>query len=441
MLSRIRRIPTKIAAHLRLLRDDPERFGRNVLQYTDPAQFEARLIDILHQPPLHVTVAAGRPAALNVLQPLLRPDAMTGGPNTIVLLAALVAECGVPVRIVTTSPGHRPDPVWFAGHVASLLNRPTPPNLEVVAGAEPAAPAPVGDADLWLATHWTTAQSLRPVLPRMRRDWFLYLVQDFEPGFYAWSSNYALALETYAMPHRAMINETLLADYLRIQAPGQYAQPGFLDSQCIAFEPAVDRRIFYPPPAAHRPGPRRLLFYARPTNARNMPGLGTQALRAAVAQGSFSGAWEFLSIGGRGSMPNIALGGGHVLRPAPWADYAGYAESLRQADLLLCPMLSPHTSYPVLEMAACGGRVVTNSYGPKTGAALAALSPDIIGVPPTLQGFVDGLHAAATRPAEPRLDRLSLPRTWDEVFGPVAQWAAAAIREPIGSPPPGPPAR
>ena len=435
MLNRVRRAPAKVAAHLRLLREDPERFGRNVLQYTDPAKFEASLIDILDQPPLHVRVEAGLPPALNVLQPVLSPDAMTGGPNTIVLLAALAAEAGIPVRIVTNRVGHRTDPAWFSGHVSSLLGRPPLPGLQVVTGSEPAAPATVGEDDLWLATHWTTAQGIRPVLPRMRRRWFLYLVQDFEPGFYAWSSNYALALETYAMPHRAAINEAFLAAHLREQGPGLYADPRFLDARCTVFEPAVDRRLFYPPAAAGLPGtpprPRRLLFYARPTNARNMLGLGVQALRAAIEQDAFPGKWEFISVGGRGSLPVIALGGRHTLRPAPWASYAGYGDSLRQADILLCPMLSPHTSYPVLEMAACGGTVVTNTYGPKTADALGALSPDILGVLPTVQGFADGLRAAVAQCGGMRRDRLTLGADWDGTLRPVAAWMAAAVQEVV----------
>jgi hypothetical protein len=432
VLDRIRHFSVKTIARLRLLRDDPEQFGRNLQQYTDPAGFESRLLDIQDQPPLHVEVKSGHPPALNVLQPILSPEAMTGGPNTIVLLAALVAECGIPVRIVTTRAGHRTDMAWFARHLSSLLNRAAPPGLQVVAGSDAAAPATVDDGDVWLATHWTTAQSLRVVLPRMRAGWFLYLVQDFEPGFHAWSSNHALALETYAMPHRAMINEALLAEYLHTQGPGLYADPKFLDAHCKVFEPAVDRQVFYPPREWPRLGPRKLLLYGRPTNARNMLGLGVQALRAAIEKGGFSGAWEFLSIGGRGSMPIIALGGGHRLRPAPWAGYAAYAESLRQADVLLCPMLSPHTSYPVLEMAACGGIAVTNTFGPKTARALAGLSPEIIGVAPTLQGLTDGLRAAAALSGETRQDRLNLPASWDDVLRPVAQWAAAAVREQLG---------
>jgi hypothetical protein len=296
----------------------------------------------------------------------------------------------------------------------------------VADAADPARPASIGADDLWLATHWTTAEALRPVLPRMRRPDFLYLVQDFEPGFYPWSSNYALATATYAMPHRAIFNEQFLADYVRAMRPGLYADSGFLAARCKVFEPAVDRRVFYPP-ASRRDGKRRLLFYARPTNPRNLFGIGVAALRAAIAAGIFDAAWEFVGIGGRGSVPPIALGGGHVLRPEPWDSYDAYAETLRRGDVLLCPMLSPHTSYPVLEMAACGGKVVTNVFGPKTEAELAALSPDILGVDPSPQGFAEGLRLALARLDEARTDRLCLSSDWQYALGETVDWTVAAL--------------
>ncbi|MBI4892559.1 MAG: hypothetical protein HY821_18180 [Acidobacteria bacterium] len=422
MLKRIQGLANKAFTHLRLLRDDPETFGRNVLQYTQPQLFESRLVDVLSCPQHHLHVDPDRPPALNVMQAGLGSAGMTGGPNTIVLLAALAAETGLTVRIVTHSPGATTDFSWFASHVSSLLGRPMPPTLEVVSAADSDHPATVGKRDLWLATHWTTAQAVKPILDLMHRRWFLYLIQDFEPGFYPWSSNYALSLETYQMPHRAIVNERFLADYLVERRAGLYAEAGFGAQHAIAFDPAVDRRVFYPPTQSSPGSKRRLLFYARPTNPRNLFGLGLQALRAAVRNGVFSGDWEFLSIGSRGSLPVLDLGSGLQLRPEPWAGYSAYADLLRTADLLLCPMLSPHTSYPVLEMAACGGTVVTCSYGPKSAAALAALSPDILGVPPTSQGLLDGLAAAAQLAGKPKQDRLQLPASWDDVLPPIVDW-------------------
>jgi hypothetical protein len=262
----------------------------------------------------------------------------------------------------------------------------------------------------------------------MRHPWFFYFVQDFEPGFYAWSSNYALALESYEMNFRAVINERFLAQHLVQQCVGRFAAPGFLDQDCYVFEPAVDRRVFHPPVEPGKGDLRTLVFYARPTNARNMVGLGVQALRDAIASGVFGPEWCFMAIGARGSLPTINLGKDHKLYPAAWHSYEDYANALRSAEILLCPMLSPHSSYPVLEMAACGGRVVTNSYGPKTAAALRGLSPLIDAAPPTVEGIAAALaEAVAAGPPSPRTDRLALASKWDEVLKPVASWIASFV--------------
>ena len=83
--------------------------------------------------------------------------------------------------------------------------------------------------------------------------------------------------------------------------------------------------------------------------------------------------------------------------PAPWLDLAGYAEQMRESDILLSLMLSPHPSYPPLEMAACGGLAVTTTFANKTPEALAELSANIIGVAPTLEDVAAGLEAAVAR--------------------------------------------
>jgi DNA-binding CsgD family transcriptional regulator len=79
----------------------------------------------------------------------------------------------------------------------------------------------------------------------------------------------------------------------------------------------VDRAHFHPPNEARVQGKRRLLYYARPGNPRNMLGLGLEALRAAVGQTVFQhDNWEFLAIGGSNSLPPISLGHGAVLQLA-----------------------------------------------------------------------------------------------------------------------------
>jgi WsaF, C-terminal domain/WsaF, N-terminal domain len=427
----------KVRDHLRLLRHDPEKFAANLLQFTNPARFQQKLLDILTAAPLHIRfdpALADRPA-LNVLQPTLSPTDMTGGPNTVVNIAFWVAKRGVSVRLVTTRNEASTDLSWFWQHLATVTGDPArPATLSVVSAADPARPCPIGPRDMFVASHWTSAQQIKTHLRSMEVKRFFYLIQDFEPGFYAWSSNHALALETYGLDHIGIFNERLLYDYLVSQQAGRYADPAFA-RQSLVFEPAIDRTLFSPPREPRTSSKRRLLFYARPSNPRNLLGLGLKALRAATADTAFQQAeWEFLAIGSRGGLPAIPVRPGHVLRPVPWADYAGYARQLRASDILLCPMLSPHTSYPVLEMAASGGIAVTNTFVCKTRERLEAISANIIAVPPTEEGFTQGLIEAATR-VNRGVDihaPLDMPTDWRASLSAIAGQIARLFQEITG---------
>lgn len=428
MMASLRSLPARLLGQMSLLRRDPERFGRNVLQFTNPALFEQRLIDVMNPRPMHVTVAPGGTAHLNILNPALTPEGMTGGPNTIINLALRIARLGVPVRLVTTVETSRMDRGWFRAHAAQLLGEPAPPDVPIVSAADAGQPLIVSPQDVFVATHWTTAQQLKPVLPRMAVRRFFYLLQEYEAAFHPWSSNYALALETYGLDFLPIFNEALLADYMLGQPEGRLSDPG-LRAAATIFEPAIEERLFHPPAEA-RSGAPRLLFYARPSNSRNLFGLALLALRRACASPEFAG-WEFQSIGGRGSVPPLELGGGHRLAAAPWLDYAGYARSLREADVLLCPMLSPHTSYPVLEMAASGGLSVTNSFANKTREALEAISGNIIARAPTIETMAEALIEAArmTNAGRSRRGSINLPRDWSATLDPAARRIAGLFQE------------
>ena len=343
---------------------------------------------------------------------------LTGGPNTALMVAAGAAALGVPTRLLALDEVAPTDLGALRKHIASVASLTSAPPMVFGSTADPSAPFRVGSADIFLATYWTTAFRLKSILPQMAISEFIYLIQDFEPGFYAWSGAYAQALETYSMPFKALINEQLLADYLCETKSGLFQDRDFL-AKCAVFEPAIDRTLFHPVPAR---GPRRrLLFYARPNRPRNLFGIGLEALRAAAAQPLFGAAdWSFLSIGDP-SLGSLDLGGGRTLEPAPWLGFQEYARLMRESDILLCPMLSPHTSYPVLEMAACRGIAVTNTFGTKTQERLGAISPRIIAGAPTIEALSSRLNRAAAMVAAdgtPHVD-VDLPGDWPAALGDV----------------------
>jgi beta-1,2-rhamnosyltransferase WsaF-like protein len=423
-----------------LLLRDPTRFVENLDDFIHPEKLRRKLLGLEATRPMHVRIDGGDTATphLNVLLPQLggRP---TGGPNTAINLASGLAEAGIPVRLLATDDVVPADINMLWRHITSIAGKgQARPNITFGSTADSSNPAMLGACDVFLATHWSTAFRLKSVLPRMQVREFIYLIQDFEPSFYPWSSSYAQALETYGMRFRALINERLLADHLVETRTGRFADPSF-NSRCAVFEPAVDRRLFHPVETT-RTRSRQLLFYARPFQPRNLYGIGFEALCAAARHPLFAnGVWRFVAIGasetlGRTALGGrIALGGGQFLHSAPWLAYEDYARMIRESDILLCPMLSPHTSYPVLEMAACRRIAVTNTFGVKTEDRLHSISMNIIAVTPSIEAFRDGLIIAADRLASGSTtsNEIALPPDWRTALHDTVAAAREMFREAV----------
>ncbi len=370
---------------------------------------------------------------LNVLLPGMGVRHLTGGPNTAIQLAYRLAAIGQPVRFIATDAALDDDTSALWAHMATIsdVGRRLA-NVEVVDGSNRYRGVEIGENDLFMATAWWTAQSVKAALPLVRQQRFLYLIQDFEPLFFASSSQYALALETYGLDHVPIINSRFLLDHLAHEQVGRFADPDFVDS-AIVFEPTVDRTLFRPTVPTSARHKRRLLFYARPQNGlRNLFELGTAAIQMAIQQEVLDeDEWEFCGMGD--PFEPVAVGPRSVLRPLPWRNFNGYAEQMRESDILLSLMLAPHPSYPPLEMAACGGIAVTTEFGPKTAVELAAISPNIIGTPATIEGIAQGLADAADRLVDVSSrwagSALALPETWSDVFAQILPAVESRLAE------------
>lgn len=366
---------------------------------------------------------------LVVLMPHLRLSKMSGGPNTILQITARLLPRGVRIRYVGAFGPLEPSADAVREHIRQVTGvEAAPGSIDLVDGSAPGAVLRLGAGDVMFATWWPTAHVAEAALSVVRAREFVYLVQDFEPGFYPWSTKYALAAATYGMPMRAIVNEPLLLDYFQAERIGRFADAA---SDVTSFMPAVDRTLFAPGTRGGG-GTRRLVFYTRPRNPRNLFELGLRVLRTAVAEGVFDGGeWEFLAIGHE--LIDLPLSDRHVLRAVPWLSYGEYAAFLGRSDVLLSLMLSPHTSYPPLEMAAAGGRVVTNTFGVKTAAALVAISPAIHAAAPELRPLVAALRdAVGTMTSDGTVPPTSLPSTWDEAMRDVVPWLHRTIAELSG---------
>jgi O-antigen biosynthesis protein len=227
-------------------------------------------------------------------------------------------------------------------------------------------PLPIGAHDICLTSHWSHAyMAINQIIPWQSREYgqapnpLVYLVQDYEPGFSPWSSEYLLARSTYYAPNpvAAVFSSSLLRDYFRDQ--------GHVFSREFSFEPKLNsvlRQNHYkdgPPPAKKR----QILVYGRPWEARNAFGLLEAGLRAWRGRFPDAHRWQVISRGE--AHRDIDLGGGVVMKSVGRTSLEQYARILLESAIGVSLMVSPHPSFPPIEMAHFGLWTITNRFANK----------------------------------------------------------------------------
>ena len=349
--------------------------------------------------PLALQLRDDAPRRVNLLIPTVDLDHLFGGYIAKFNLARRLAERGAIVRIVTVDPAPRMPRSWraqleaYAG-LGGLTDR-----VEVLFGRESPG-IDVSASDAFIATTWWTAHIARKALDELDGRRFLYLIQEYEPFTFPMGSYAALARGSYDMPHYALFSTELLRDYFRAHRIGVYAGGAATGTEeSAAFENAIT--TVEPPlgPELAARTTRRLLFYARPEAhaARNMFELGTLGLAKALQNGAFQRGWQLHGVGTVESRRPLPLGGGMELELAPRAGQEQYAAMLRDHDVGLALMYTPHPSLVPIEMASAGMLTVTNSFENKTPAAMSAISGNLITAEPTIDGVAGALALAADR--------------------------------------------
>ena len=242
--------------------------------------------------------------------------------------------------------------------------------------------------DIFMATAWWTAHAASKLVNEysFQHNEFHYLIQDYEPNFYPWGSEFAGARSSYDLKFKPIFNTSLLRDYFHQQG---YT---FANKSALTFHPAIDLSIYN----GIRPinDIRRLVLYGRPEVARNMFPTAVEALSIFLEQAKLRPQdIELVSIGMTHS--EITFSGGISIKSLgkiPWSEYPKF---LLETDVGLSLMLSPHPSHPPLEMAASGAVVVTNLFDPKD---LRELGGCFLSTEPTPQALAAALVSAWNMP-------------------------------------------
>ena len=239
---------------------------------------------------------------------------------------------------------------------------------------------PVRAHDIFFATAWWTALFAKSGHSFIERYFkvsqrYIYLVQDYEPNFYGWASNYALAESTYFETDRfvAIINSEELYKFF------EKSQYKFDLSLCLPYKLNENINKLLRPVRRERV----IMFYGRPSVRRNAFEIICDALAKWQMQNPIEASnWRILSVGEdydeRWASPvqNISVLGKLTLEQ--------YAYWLNRSSIGISLMLSPHPSYPPLEMAEAGLMVITNDYGDRHMTdrfdltSLPYLSPDLL---------------------------------------------------------------
>jgi glycosyltransferase involved in cell wall biosynthesis len=372
--------------------------------------------------PLQLAIVDDGPRRTNILIPTIDLDHFFGGYIGKLNLARRLADRGHRVRIVTVDPVGPlplswPQTVEAYSGLTGLFDR-----VEVVFGRESPG-VEVSRSDGFIATTWWTAHIAREAIAQVGGERFLYLIQEYEPFTFPMGTYAALARESYSFPHYALFSTELLREYFRRHGIGVYEEgrpPG--DDASAAFQNAITS--VEPPTVAELAGrqTRKLLFYARPEPhaSRNMFELGMLALDRAADEGAFGQGWELHGIGTVDAQRRMTLASGAVLELTPRHDQGAYAALLRQHDVGLALMYTPHPSLVPIEMASAGMLAVTNSFENKTPEAMSAISSNLIAVEPSLEGLASGLREAAQRVEDfdgrARGSAVSWSRDWRRSF-------------------------
>ncbi len=314
---------------------------------------------------------------LNLLVPSINAKHYFGGIHTAMQVFEEMASHFEASRIILTD--STPDEAAlarFARYTPVRAMDESSERTQVVAFADRYGKTlPVAAGDHWLATAWWTAHGAQRVATWQAKHYgtegrLAYMIQDFEPGFYPWSSQSAMALATYR-PDRdiGIFNTSLLAEYFETQGIGYKDR--------LVFEPTINeglRQALERARVSEAPRAKRIVVYARPSTPRNAFTLICEALRAWGWSDPSASEWEIVAPGEL--LEDIDLGPVR-LRALGKLSIDAYAELLATSAVGLSLMVSPHPSYPPLEMAAFGMGVVTNAYANKD---LAGFSSNVVSV-------------------------------------------------------------
>ncbi|MEM7295334.1 MAG: hypothetical protein AAF330_01710 [Pseudomonadota bacterium] len=344
------------------------------------------------------------------LVPTLNTNEIYAGITTIIDIVAELLRQGARVKVISTDAPIISLHEARAHFLRKLGPAPMLDGLEIECGVTQSE-IDISPRDVLVATAWWTAYLARDIGQICALDMrkFIYIIQDFEPAFYAWGSEYMRSRATYEFDFIPLVNSLPLYQF--------FFGNRVMIEDGIVFRPSVDFAALQSAFARdNRQGRKQLLFYGRPNVDRNMFGTGVEAIAHFIRENALT-ARDIKVVSAGFRHPNIRLPNHLIMTSLGKLSWEDYLSELRQSDMGLSLMYSPHPSHLPLEMAAAGVPVVTNRFAEKD---LSTISPLLRSVAPDAASIATALTQTYFAPPQempqqpPSLDISSLGAPLEE---------------------------
>lgn len=326
---------------------------------------------------------------INLLVPSINPEHVFGGISTALkFFEKLIEESGYCSRIILTdaTPSRTALKQYKDKYTYVKASKDSDARHQIVSYSDRYMQSiPVSENDYFMFTGWWTAYCTQEAYLEFTKETgikpnkFINFIQDYEPGFYPWSSRYLLADSTYRneYPQLAVFNSKLLHEF--------FIQNGYSFYKEYEFDPVLNGKLkeILEKNFGKVNKKKQILVYGRPSVDRNAFSIVVSSLKKWVENQKDIEDWEILSAG-EYHLP-VDLGRGKELVSVGKLTIEQYAQTMLDTYAGISLMSSPHPSYPPLEMSVFGIKVITNNYSNKDLSSfnsnitsVASASPSVI---------------------------------------------------------------
>lgn len=305
---------------------------------------------------------------INLLLPSINPEHVFGGISTALkFFEELTERSGFDKRIILVDAEPSEEAVRQYQHRYQFVSwdQESQETAQIVSySARTGRTLSVSKGDYFIITGWWTGYCVQEASKDYEKETgqkpniFINFIQDYEPGFYAWSTKYLLADATYRSdyPQIAIFNTKLLQEYFHKNGYSFFKEFSFDPVLNSALKEQLLQKKYFVKE-------KKILIYGRPGTERNAFSLIVAALKKWVEIDIYASEWEIISAGE--SYGDVYLGKNIYLRSVGKLSILEYAELLASSFAGISLMASPHPSYPPLEMSVFGVKVITNRFANK----------------------------------------------------------------------------